>query len=607
MRFLTLLMISALFLSCAENTRQETPREDAEVVSDLAVSEDMSTTPQQDSMIIDAHLPDAELPDSAIHDLDIPDAEAPDAEFIDAEVIDAEFIDAEVFDAEFIDAEVIDAEFIDAEFIDAEFIDAEFIDAEFIDAEVFDAEVPDQGPIEPIYVEIRGLVIDSTGEPIERATVFSNLSQDQQLTTDSMGYYSLTVELNERQVITFKAAGKVPQHLIVTPKTHAQIFNVTLVDIAPPVPISSDLGGRAESLGAAVTIPPDSLIDSTGQPVTGVVNVELTPFDVTTDQIAFMPGDYTGIDENGEDIHMESFGFVKIRVMQGEEELQLQEGAMATLDVPIAAAQVATSPDQIPLWNFDEELGTWIQKGVAVKLQLESGQWVYRGELVSFGSFWNCDQVMEVVNLAFFIGDLALWLFPGTFPYKAAFMIASKGYKIFSLLKTISEIGPNGPTLEQSLQITKTLLGLSGRLNLNPLEDLLIGELIGQVGVLETQWRAERQAIAQNPDTWLAAHQIDRSLTQLSSITERQQLIADGGSPPNIIEAFETATTSLSSSFTEFQNTDFEQLRARTESLGLELTQVAEIQSLVQAIDLNDAGTAQNITRSIAQVDHLFT
>lgn len=65
--------------------------------------------------------------------------------------------------------------------------------------------------------------------------------------------------------------------------------------------------------------------------------------------------------------------------------LQLADGAAAQLTVPVPPTLVGAAPQNIPLWYFDEAVGTWKEEGSA---NLQGGTYV--GQVRHF-SLWNCD------------------------------------------------------------------------------------------------------------------------------------------------------------------------------------------------------------------------
>jgi hypothetical protein len=115
--------------------------------------------------------------------------------------------------------------------------------------------------------------------------------------------------------------------------------------------------------GLRVQIPSNGLVDATGNPPTGPVDVTVyttdlrTPFD--------MPGDYTVVDA-GQSKVMESYGAGHIEVRAGATRYSLRPGTTATLTLPIDPSQLAApgaKPATIPLLLYDEKQGVWVPEG----------------------------------------------------------------------------------------------------------------------------------------------------------------------------------------------------------------------------------------------------
>ena len=111
-----------------------------------------------------------------------------------------------------------------------------------------------------------------------------------------------------------------------------------------------------------------------------------------------MPGDLTGVDSEGNMMGLTSFGMLAVELTsQDNNEVYLPVGEKARITMPVPADLLGHAPETIPLWHFDEEIGTWLEEGSA---QLVGDQYV--GEVEHF-SFWNCDYPYELVNLKGFV------------------------------------------------------------------------------------------------------------------------------------------------------------------------------------------------------------
>ena len=480
-------------------------------------------------------------------------------------------------------------------------------EVEFSDAEV---DPPMMG-----HLTVSGAVLDTRGLPVEEAQIFFSHERNINILSDERGLYSIEVSRGSRLTLNVVAPGYVPIHKVInldeSMATDEQMtplnlrIDHVLADVATPVPIDITEGGRAESLGATLTLAPLSLERSDGTPVEGEVNVELTPFDVTTAELNFMPGDFTGVTDTGEEVHIESYGFAKIRVLEGDEEVQLREGMTATLELPIAELQVERAPELIPLWNFDEDLGTWILKGVATKSQTEDGRWVYTAELISFGSFWNCDEIMEVVDLAFFIADIFLWLNPGTAGFKLALRMAVETYQIISLIRAIQNLDPDNATVGE---IATIVFGVSGKLRLlksNPIEGRLINAYYMDLNELERLWTSYGQEHRFDPTIGPLIPRGDRYLSQLVRSTNRYEDVSYGGILTEISMVVEEERDRLIEFYPSYRSEAFPNLTSLNEE-GTVLSKLDELYSVIEEIDIEDPRTASNPARCLEMIDELY-
>lgn len=147
-------------------------------------------------------------------------------------------------------------------------------------------------------------------------------------------------------------------------------------------------GGELLYQGFSLRIPPNGVQTEDGTPYDGTVLLALegaTPRN--PDFTLRMPGgDFTGIDENGEEVMLRSFGYLTAEIStENGERLELRPEVRATLRFYLSWKQTQTTSDSVPLWHFDAETAVWKQDGWC----LRNGS-VYEG-LVSHFSSWNCD------------------------------------------------------------------------------------------------------------------------------------------------------------------------------------------------------------------------
>jgi LysM repeat protein len=236
----------------------------------------------------------------------------------------------------------------------------------------------------------KGTVVDYYGNPAGDVNV--NGFTGEKTITDKFGYFSFQSVFRGKGVISFKKKGYVPIHKSVNFGESDVFLDVKLFPIEEfqTVDLSEDINTTMK--GAGLALEKNSLVLKGTTTPAESANVSLTPFDPTDEeQIQAFPGDFEGIGSNGEVSQIESFGFAKVQLKDDEENpLDLAEGKTAQLTIPISENQRESSPESIPLWNFDESLGTWVEKGSAVKFcSLEECH--YTGTITTIASWWNCD------------------------------------------------------------------------------------------------------------------------------------------------------------------------------------------------------------------------
>lgn len=166
----------------------------------------------------------------------------------------------------------------------------------------------------------------------------------------------------------------------------------------------------ASALGAILTIPPNSLVTSTGAPYTGTYQTSMTPGDASSSQEieALFPGRFIAQDATGASAYIFSYGFSNFNVTDGSggslnlgsvsdsHKLALAAGATATWKQEIPPGMVAGAPATIAMWYYDETANIWKQ-GVSASgtplvgtLTTEAGKSYYVGQITHF-STWNYD------------------------------------------------------------------------------------------------------------------------------------------------------------------------------------------------------------------------
>ena len=158
---------------------------------------------------------------------------------------------------------------------------------------------------------------------------------------------------------------------------------------------SSEGGSLSLNTGAAIKLPANGIVQSTGEPYTGEVSVAMAWIDPSSDNLSReMVGDLSGIDSEGNIRSLSTFGMLQVELIGTQGQL-LNLGAeqVAELRFPIPPSMSNQTEPSIPLWSYEELIGTWIQEGNAI---LDGG--FYVGEVGHFSS-WNVDFMTDPIAL----------------------------------------------------------------------------------------------------------------------------------------------------------------------------------------------------------------
>lgn len=239
--------------------------------------------------------------------------------------------------------------------------------------------LPETGPL------VRGRVTAAGGAPLSGVTVSAGAVT---ATTDASGLYSLKAPAGAA-VIRFAKTGYTEGHerITVGAKFSTQL-DALLLATAPPTPIDAAAGGTVPSTrGSSVVVPPNALVDATGAPVTGMVQVSLTPIDPSNgDELTAAPGDFQA-SQAGQPTMLESYGMVEITIRRGDEKLQVANGQTIELHIPKPAGMTTPDPT-IPLWSYNETTGIWDEEGTA-SWDATTSTYVAKAPHMST---WNCDK-----------------------------------------------------------------------------------------------------------------------------------------------------------------------------------------------------------------------
>ncbi len=249
---------------------------------------------------------------------------------------------------------------------------------------------------------LTGVVRDAWGMPLAGVTI--STSNGFVGESDSDGRFAFAVDAAPNVVVSFVKDGYARSYLpfeILEGVENAVLQTMAQVDLVETFDSSTGLGvTTVDDHGATFALPADNFVDAEGNSYAGMVTVEATFYDLTSDmedgnEIFAAPGDFTAIDAMGDPQRLESWGMVQINLF-GEDGQELNLGAeTAPLRIPLqiqdaANASVPTG-ETVPAWSFDTATGKWVEEGAGTLVQDDDGTWYWEFNAPHFSS-WNCDQ-----------------------------------------------------------------------------------------------------------------------------------------------------------------------------------------------------------------------
>lgn len=261
---------------------------------------------------------------------------------------------------------------------------------------------------------IDGRVVDTDNSPIEGVQVRLVNAQDlvgadRGAATDADGKTTLgNMPTGVEFVLALSKDGYAERYVRTTipaAASDAATFAATMTERAAALTLpNAENGGNVTGTdGTAIVLPANALVDRSGNPVSGDVEVALTPVDVSdVDARDAFPGSFAAADENGDSGLLLSFGVAEYNLTQNGERLQIAPGKQATLTVPVyidtySDGSAVKAGDSIPLWSLDETTGQWAQEGMGtVVADSNSPTGLGFEMIVGHLSWYNCDAFSAV-------------------------------------------------------------------------------------------------------------------------------------------------------------------------------------------------------------------
>lgn len=191
-------------------------------------------------------------------------------------------------------------------------------------------------------------------------------------------------------------------------------LEVRLMARAPALTLpDAAAGGTLVGRNAArLTLPAHALVDAeSGAPVTGAVQVEMTPVNTASHELGAFPGSMRAVSGSTEGL-LVTYGPVEYVITQGGRRLALAAGQSAVIEMPLHATldvdgTPLTEGETMPVWSLDETTGVWTQEGEGTVVASASATGLSLRATVTHFSWWNPDHFANpvTVNITFALDD----------------------------------------------------------------------------------------------------------------------------------------------------------------------------------------------------------
>ena len=205
---------------------------------------------------------------------------------------------------------------------------------------------------------VSGLIKDTTGGVLSGITV--SIAGGKSTSTGNDGTFSLDADPGTDQIVILTGNGYVTTSKRVDVFTNkSSMLMVTMVPEAPLLTMDASIGAKViGERNAFLEAPANAFVGKDGNPVTGNVDVFLTPLDpsIPVEAEAY-PGNMLGRTTEGEFVFLTTFGVLDVTVRQNGETLQIKDGKAVTIGVP--ARSQGSTPATTDMWYFDIQTGLW--------------------------------------------------------------------------------------------------------------------------------------------------------------------------------------------------------------------------------------------------------
>lgn len=289
-------------------------------------------------------------------------------------------------------------------------------------------------------------------------------------------------------VVRLSKTGYVEQVVPVTATRDAGI-EATLLPVGTTLsaPGFQSGGTFAGGDGASVTVAPGSFVTPDGKPVSGTVQIDITPYSAAGNPEGFPGTPY--LRQDGVDGIMVSMGMADFSFSQNGQPLKLAPGKTARISIPLYAAttpdgRLLKPGDTVPVWSMDDSTGQWRQatgiSGVVVASPDSPTGLAMQADVDHF-SWWNCDYFRTTRAMRIKVLDPAGVPYSGQAYLTATFTEAPGGYATSGHAAITLDAGITSVSVPDD--------AVDGRFSVR------IGNLGGGATVNKLQWRATDEVV----------------------------------------------------------------------------------------------------------------
>lgn len=245
-----------------------------------------------------------------------------------------------------------------------------------------------------------GQVVNENNQPLQGVAVKIGTTTVQ---TDINGVFIINNANVYEQFayITAKKAGYIDGSRAIVPTNGKNNVKIMMISNTPVQTIQSGVASEVILPNGTKVNFDGAFQDENGTAYSGSVQVAMFHLEASNENLSnLMPGMLYAEDANGEEKVLETYGMMNVELKgSGGQKLQIASGHTAQITMAIDDTQLATAPNSIPLWHFDEVNGYWKEEGSAQRVGNN-----YVGTVSHF-SWWNCDAPFPTVSLTVNVAD----------------------------------------------------------------------------------------------------------------------------------------------------------------------------------------------------------